>query len=155
METTLTLNLEIKKDIARELIRSKNEQLHLLLREQKEKLDNANQEDIDKGDLESPKQQMMDEIELQASRLDYLTADIQALKRLDLQKAHERVSYGSLIRANTGYFFVGVASEKIVVEDKKVVGISTHSPLFQKMDGLGVNTEFHLGKTEYYIFEII
>ncbi len=82
METTLTLNLEIKKDIARELIRSKNEQLHLLLREQKEKLDNANQEDIDKGDLESPKQQMMDEIELQASRLDHLSAD--TLKRLHL-----------------------------------------------------------------------
>jgi hypothetical protein len=50
---------------------------------------------------------------------------------------------------------VGIASLPFSFEDKKLVGISTESPLFQKMEGLGEHTEFHLGKIEYVIFEIV
>lgn len=156
MKTALMINSDVKKNIVNALIRLKEDQLNQLLHEQKERLDNANMEDIDKGDLvESPKEQMMDEIELQVSSLNHLMADIDALKRLNLETIHDRVSYGSLIRANTGYILVGVAFAEMTFEDKKIIGISTHSPLYQKMEGLGAGTEFHLGKIEYVIFEVI
>jgi hypothetical protein len=156
MKTELAIDLDLKKQIIFELIRLKEEQLHQLKLEQKERLENANMEDIDKWDpIESPKQQMMADIELHASRLDQLSADIVALLRIDLTTVHSQVSYGSLIRANRGLILVGIAFTEVFIEDKKIFGISTDSPLFQKMDGLREHTEFHLGNIEYVIFEIV
>ena len=156
MKTELVIDLDLKKQIILELIRLKQEQLHGLMLEQKERLESANQEDIDKGDpIESPKQQMMAEVELHASRLDQISADLKALQRIDLTTVHSQVSYGSLISSNKGLILVGIASLPFSFEDKKLLGISTESPLFQKMEGLGEYTEFHLGKIEYVIFEIV
>jgi hypothetical protein len=77
MKTALALNLIFKKDIVNEFIRLKQEQFQRLMLEQKERLDNANLYDTDKGDLlESPRQQMMAEIELQATRVDGVKAEI-------------------------------------------------------------------------------
>jgi hypothetical protein len=64
--------------------------------EQKERLESANMEDIDKGDpIESPKQQMMADIELHASRLDQISADIVALLRIDLTTVIREFPMGS------------------------------------------------------------
>ncbi len=156
MKTELAIDLALKKQIILELIRLKGEQLYQLKLEQKERLENANMEDIDKGDpIESPKQQMMADIELHASRLDQISADMVALLRIDLTMVHSQVSYGSLIRTNRGYILVGIAFTDVFFEDKKIIGISTNSPLFQKMEGLKGHTEFHLGNIEYVIFEIV
>jgi hypothetical protein len=156
MKTDLAIDLELKKQIILELIRLKEEQLSQLKLEQKERLENANMEDIDKADpIESPKQQMMADIELHASRLDQISADIVALLRIDLTTVHSQVSYGSLIRTNRGYILVGIAFTAFFLGDKKIIGISMDSPLFQKMEGLGEHTEFHLGNIEYVIFEIV
>jgi hypothetical protein len=78
---------------------------------------------------------MMADIELHASRLDQISADIVALLRIDLTTVHSQVSYGSLIRTNRGYILVGIAFTDVFFEDKKLIGISTDSPLFQKMEG--------------------
>jgi hypothetical protein len=79
MKTALALNLIFKKDIVNEFIRLKQEQFQRLMLEQKERLDNANLYDTDKGDLlESSRQQMMAEIELQATRVDGVKAEIMA-----------------------------------------------------------------------------
>jgi hypothetical protein len=156
MKTDLAIDLELKEQIILELIRLKEEQLSQLKLEQKERLENANMEDIDKADpIESPKQQMMADIELHASRLDQISADIVALLRIDLTTVHSQVSYGSLIRTNRGYILVGIAFTAFFLGDKKIIGISMDSPLFQKMEGLGEHTEFHLGNIEYVIFEIV
>jgi hypothetical protein len=156
MKTALALNLIFKKDIVNEFIRLKQEQFQRLMLEQKERLDNANLYDTDKGDLlESPRQQMMAEIELQATRVDGVKAEIDRLKRIDLTKAYTQVAQGALIRANIGFILVGVASSSFMFGDQKVVGITTNSPLYKKMEGLKGHTEFHLGDIEYVIFEII
>jgi hypothetical protein len=65
------------------------------------------------------------------------------------------VAQGALIRANIGFILVGVASSSFMFGDQKVVGITTNSPLYKKMEGLKGHTEFHLGDIEYVIFEII
>jgi hypothetical protein len=156
MKTALALNLIFKKDIVNEFIRLKQEQFQRLMLEQKERLDNANLYDTDKGDLlESSRQQMMAEIELQATRVDGVKAEIDRLKRIDLTKAYTQVAQGALIRANIGFILVGVASSSFMFGDQKVVGITTNSPLYKKMEGLKGHTEFHLGDIEYVIFEII
>ncbi|MDO1449951.1 hypothetical protein Q0590_26970 [Rhodocytophaga aerolata] len=156
MKTVFALDMIVKKDIVNELIRLKQEQFQRLMLEQKEKLENANLEDIDKGDLlESPRQQMMAEIELQATRVDGVKADIDTLKRIDLTKAYTHVAHGALIRANIGFILVGVASWSFVFGEQKVLGITTNSSLYKKMDGLKEHTEFHLGEIEYIIFDII
>jgi hypothetical protein len=156
MKTAPALDMVVKRGIVNELIRLKQEQFQWLMLEQKEKLENANFYDIDEGDLlESPRQQMMAEIELQATRIDGVKADIDTLKRLDFKKAHKQVAHGALIRTNIGFILVGVASSLFMLGYMKVVGITTDSPLYKKMEGLKGNTEFHLGAIEYVVFDII
>lgn len=150
------ITLDFKKQIAEKLMSQKKELLEQLLQTQKERLEDVNEEDIDNADpVESPKQQMMNDITVQASLFDHVNEEIEALKRLNLEIVHNQVSLGSLIRANTGYYFVGVVSEETVVNDKKIRGISTSSPLYQKMAGLKANTEFQMGKISYVILEIV
>jgi hypothetical protein len=154
--TTSLMNLNTKRYILNEFIRRKETELQALRKVQQQQLDSANQQDIDNSNLsESPKSQMMDEIELQASRLDYLQAEIDILRRLNVKTAHNTVSPGSLIRTNIGYILVGTAFPIIMLKGEKTVGISMESPLYQKMKGLKAHTEFHLGSIEYVIFEII
>ncbi|MBD0257497.1 MAG: hypothetical protein ICV83_17420 [Cytophagales bacterium] len=149
------MTLATKREILAEFIRRKNAELDSLRQAQREQLDSANQEDIDKQDpVESPKAQMMDEIELQATQLDRVQDDLQILHRLDVATVHDRVTPGSLVRTNVGYFLVGVAVPPSDFGGKKITGISTASPLYQKMQGLKAHAEFHLGSIEYVISAI-
>jgi hypothetical protein len=150
------LTLAAKREILAQFIGRKSAELDALRKAQREQLDNANQEDIDKGDLyESPKEEMMDEIEQKAARLDQVQADLEALHRLEVTAAHDQVAPGSLVRTNVGYFLVGVAAPPLLLDGRKVTGISTQSPLYQKMQGLKAHAEFHLGNVEYVISGII
>jgi hypothetical protein len=150
------ITLATKKNILHEFIRLKETQLQQFSEAQQQRLDSSNKEDIDKGHpVESPKAQMMDEIELQAATLDHLKEDIDILKRIEVETPHDTVSFGSLLRTNRGYILVGVAHPEVHFEGRKVISISTKSPLFQKMEGFKAHTEFHMSDIEYVIFEII
>ncbi len=156
MTTADEMTLAAKRAILAGFIGRKSAELDALRQAQREQLDSANEEDIDKSDpVESPKEQMMDEIELKAARLDQVQADLEALHRLEVTTAHDRVAPGSLVRTNAGYFLVGVAAPPLLLDGRKVTGISTQSPLYQKMQGLKARAEFHLGNVEYVISGII
>jgi hypothetical protein len=150
------MTLATKKNILHEFIRLKEAQLQQFSEAQQQRLDSSNEEDIDKGDpVESPKAQMMEEIELQAATLVHLKEDIDTLKQIVVETPHDTVTFGALVRTNRGYILVGVAHPEVHFEGIKTIGISTKSPLFQKMEGFKAQTEFHMGDIEYVIFEII
>jgi hypothetical protein len=156
MTATPEMTLDTKREMLARFIERKSAELDALRKRQRQQLDSANDDDIDNTNLaDSPKAQMMDEIEQQATHLDHVQAEVDALHRIDLARPHDSVSPGSLVRTNAGYFLVGVALAPLQVDGKKVTGISTQSPLYQKMQGLRARAEFHLGNVEYVIAEII
>ncbi len=156
MSAANEMTMATKRAIFAQFISRTSAELNALHKAQREQLDSANEEDIDKRDpAESPKEQMMDEIGQQAARLDHLQAELAALQRIDLTRPHDTVSPGALVRTNAGYFLVAAALPQLSFDGWNVTGISTQSPLYQKMQGLGVRAEFHLGNIEYVISQII
>ncbi|WPP48735.1 hypothetical protein [Catalinimonas niigatensis] len=145
-----------KKKVIDKLLQQKKDQLAELKKEQRSRLESANVEDIDKGDLvESPKEQMMDEINLQAYTVDNLSTELVQLQAIDSEQIHDTVSQGALVRTNVGYFMIGVSHPFVSIDGKRVTGLSTHAPLYQKMKELRKHAEFHLGNIEYVILDIV
>lgn len=145
-----------KKSVIAEIIKQKSKQLEELKAEQKRRLESANEEDIDKSNpVESPKEQMMEEIDLQAASTTQLADEIAQLQQIDPDEKHHTVVFGALVRTNTGYFLIGAAFPPSQIAGKKITGLSTQAPLFLKMQGFREHAEFHLRDIEYVILEII
>ena len=144
-----------KKSVIAEIIKQKSGQLEELKAEQKRRLASANEEDIDKSNpVESPKEQMMEEIDLQAASTTQLAEEIVQLERINPDEKHHTVAFGAMVRTNTGYFLIGAAFPPSQIAGKKVTGLSTQAPLFQKMAGFREQAEFHWRDIEYVILEI-
>lgn len=65
-----------------------------------------------------------------------------------------KIGNGSLVKTNKGYFFLCVALGKITVEEKTIIALSAHSPLGQKMTGLGVDDSVEMNDVHYKIESI-
>lgn len=150
------LSLELKEKVVNALITGKKEKWRRLRKQQEERIDNANEDDIDFQDpVESPREAMMAEVESYVDILDDLQQEIEMLKFLDTSTHHRTVAKGSLIRMNTGLYFIAVGEPKWEMEGIGITGISMESPLYKKMEGNSAHTEFHLQNVEYFILEII
>ncbi len=144
-----------KKKVLQEIIRRKNDELELLKADQQSQWESATDEDIDQRHIvESPREQMMEEIELKARTADQLADELARLQAIDPDEAHDAVALGALVRTNTGYFQVGAAHPAFEIDSQRVIGVSPQAPFFQKTKGLQKGEEFHLGNIEYVILDI-
>jgi hypothetical protein len=147
------ISLEAKREIINEFIRHKDIEIRCFRRLQGQRA-NATLQDYT-GNLPQRTGLQRSQTERPVTALDQALADRDALDRLDSTTAHITVEPGALIRTNVGYILVSTALKDIRFKGKKIMGISPDSALFQKMQGLKAHAEFHLGDTEYVIFEII
>ena len=147
--------LSFKQSVIEQFIQRKSAKLNQLKVDQQQRLQSANTEDIDKQDLyESPKEEMMDEIQQKAEPLDALDEELLRLKTIDLHEVHQTVAFGSLVRTNVAYFLIAAAQDAFIYDEKKFIGLSAQAPLFEKMEELRQGAEFHYGETEYVILDI-
>src|SRR5882762_7300687 len=94
-----------KKEVIQAAIDRLRQQANALRQEQRQRLKDANIEDIDKGDVaESPKEQMMDEFLEQGIPLEHLNKVIEDLQSLASLEVAHIVSHGALVKTNVGYF---------------------------------------------------
>jgi len=76
------------------------------------------------------------------------------LERINISVKASRVSNGSLVKTNKGYFFFSVALGKIKVDDITVIALSAQSPLGARLSGLKVNESASLNGSNYVIEHI-
>ena len=144
-----------KNEVIQEAIDCLRQQVNVFQQEQKQKLNDVNIEDIDKGDVaESPKEQMMDEFLEQGRTLEHLNKAIEHLQHLASTEVGHVVSSGSLVKTNLGYFLVGAAFPEFFWKGNKITGLSKEAPLYKKIEGLKTHAEFHLHDREYIIQDI-
>ncbi len=147
--------IKLKKEIVETCIKVKSEELAILKKAQKEQLESANQDDIDKADMvENPKQEMMEEIQMKAQTLDALANQIIVLKSIRTEEVHQRVGLGSIVVTNHGTFLVAVAQEKFKVGKNTYLGISRESPLYKKIADSPKDTTVHIGEIKYEIQDL-
>lgn len=138
------------------LINEQEDKLSLLTKAQNERLNDANAEDSDKGNLmDSPLESEMEEVNLNAFNIDTVAKNIEILKKAEQEGVKENVVFGSLVRTNTTFFLIAFPFSEIEYGGHRIRGISTEAPLFEKMEGFAQHTEFHLNNIEYVIFEIV
>ena len=83
--------------------------------------------------------------------LDYKTV----LDRIDPLSKHQKISLGSVVKANGIYLYVSAALPKIAIDGVNVIALSPQSPLGNKLMGNVVGFGFEINGTHYTIQEII
>ena len=73
------------------------------------------------------------------------------LNSIDINKASQKITLGSLVQANGIWFFISTALPPMVINDKKVIAVSAQSPLGNQLLGNAVGHSFIVNGTSYLI----
>lgn len=86
--------------------------------------------------------------------LDFLKYEMQILRNLDMEKAYESVSLGAVVVTDKRTFFVCVSIEEVEIGDKKVFGLSTEAPIYNKMKDKAKGDTFEMNGLEYKVLDV-
>src|SRR5690606_20288729 len=70
-------------------------------------------------------------------------------KRLPEKSVNNMVGLGSVVETNHALFYISVAAQPIVYQNKTIICVSTQAPLIQKMIGLKHNDELTFNVLTY------
>ncbi len=88
------------------------------------------------------------------TELAFAQRELEYLKGLDASTENTKVEPCALVVTNRMNFFIGVSSEKVIVGDDEIYGISTNAPIYKVMAGLQKDASFKFNDTEYIIEDI-
>lgn len=91
-----------------------------------------------------------------AGQLAFANRELEQLIRMrpEMETVHASVQRGSVVVTDRETFFVSASIERFHVADRPLFGLSTESPLYQKMKGLKSGETFAYGKTAYQILDV-
>lgn len=91
-----------------------------------------------------------------AGQLSFANRELEQLIRMrqDIEEIHPAVQRGSVVVTDRETFFVSASIERFHVDDQSLFGLSTESPLYQKMKGLKAGDTFAYGKTAYQVLDV-
>ncbi len=84
-------------------------------------------------------------------QLEEALAQLTFLQKLDSKIITKKITNGSLVKTNKGYFYVSVALGKALVEDIQIIALSALSPLGKNLLGLKVGEQIQLNEQVYII----
>ena len=87
-------------------------------------------------------------------QLEEAIAQLTFLQKLDSKITTEKITNGSLVKTNKGYFYLSVALGKAIIEDVQIIALSALSPLGKKLLGLKVGDKFELNGNVFLIEKI-
>ncbi len=91
-----------------------------------------------------------------AGQLSFANRELEQLIRMrqDIEEIHPAVQRGAVVVTDRETFFVSASIERFHVNDQSLFGLSTESPLYQKMRGLKAGDSFSYGKTTYQVLDV-
>jgi hypothetical protein len=99
--------------------------------------------------------QQMRRRDLYVKQLEQAMLNIDLLKRVDLEKKHNMVDFGSLVITDSTTFFVVVGMGLVSFQNQDVAVISMLVPIYHNMKGKRVGEFFEFNDKKYKILEII
>jgi hypothetical protein len=76
------------------------------------------------------------------------------LNTLNAEKENIIVGPGAVVATEQFTFFIGVSSEKVIVNSVEIFGISTKAPIYANMRGLEKGNDFQFNETHYVIKDV-
>lgn len=96
--------------------------------------------DLNRQALESINKQ---EINPLADQLNFAVEEMDLLNKIKIEEPlHDTVQFGSVVITDQNLFFVSVSLEEFLVDDRKVVGISTKAPIYEELKGKKAGNTF-------------
>ena len=80
--------------------------------------------------------------------------DLQQLKSIDLQQVHEEVSLGSVIKTDSGNFFIAVSVGKVIIAGEMFYIVSPESPIGKAFWGAEEEDEIFFRKRKYEVLAV-
>lgn len=86
-------------------------------------------------------------------QLEQARHDLVAVKQL-MHRENSTISPGALIETDKRWFFVGLSSPAIKVNDKELICFTTSAPVYRMLEGKKAGELFTLGKEKFQIVNI-
>ena len=135
------------------LLSTLEDELATLQEHQKEQLDAANAEQEDNRQ-ENREEELLHTVDQESEQLDALATSLEKLRALDPASSHHEIEYGALVETDHGLYLVSVATPMIDFEGRHLIGISTDSPFYQRLNGLKAGMSCTLNDIAHTIIAI-
>ena len=114
-----------------------------------------NEEEIDLSQS-AYNEQAVQEVNLLAGQLELPNEKLRILYELKAyaDHFHQQIELGSVVVTNNQIFFICCSLSPIMVNGKRVIGLSRECPLYLTMKGLKKGDEFEYNKISYQIVDL-
>jgi len=129
------IDLDFKKAIIEAFRAHKEEVLNDFRQEERTRLDQAANDDMDNRHIDSKAEETLNEMDFLTHSMEILEKEIYILKSVHTQSPNAKVEFGSLIQTDKLIALIGVAHERMEVNGQQVVGISMAAPLMRALEG--------------------
>ena len=122
---------------------------------QRNKLSQTTDGDIDNSQFDSPTQGALDEMELFDNNVEIVEKEISQLRDIPINLQMDKVRFGSLVETDRMTMLVCVPHDNVDVDGELVKGISMAAPIYKKMKDLKEGDHFDENGTKYVIKSIV
>ncbi len=150
----VALNIDFKKKVIDAFKAHKEEVLNDFAGEEKTRLEQVANEDMDNRHLDSKNEETLHEMDFLTHSMEIIEKEIYMLNSIDTSTENQDVSFGSLVQTDKVTFLVGSAQEKMEIDGIPVVGISMAAPLMRAMEGKKEGEKVTLGSLTHEILSV-
>ncbi len=144
------MNKEEVLKVCLDILLSHKQSLQSALNEIEESMQNETKSSL--GDKhETARAKMQVEHEKLLKQQSELNNQVTQLKRVEATRKNTNCDFGALVYTDKATFFLSVAIGKIVMGEKPIMVISTHSPIAKLMQPCKLNESFEMNGVSYTI----
>ena len=148
------IDTTLKKSVIESFQSHKREVLNDFRQEERTRLDQASNDDMDNRHIESKAEETLNEMDFLTHSMEILEKEIYILKSIYQEVPNDKVEFGALLKTDKVVALIGVANERMDVEGIQVVGISLAAPLLKAMEGKKVGDTVEVNSVSHTIEEI-
>ncbi|HKK38382.1 MAG TPA: hypothetical protein VJ949_03070 [Cryomorphaceae bacterium] len=147
----IKIDASFKNSIIESFKAHKKEVLNDFKQEERTRLDQASNDDMDNRHIDSKAEETLHEMDFLTHSMEILEKEIYILNSISTKVQNKKVGFGALVKTDKLVALIGAAHERMDVEGVSVVGISMAAPLMRAMEGKEVGETVELGSISHKI----
>jgi hypothetical protein len=148
------IDISLKRSIIEAFKAHKEEVLNDFRQEEKTRLDQASNDDMDNRHIDSKAEETLNEMDFLTHSMEILEKELYILRNMTTNIPAKKVEFGSLVQTDKLLALIGVAHERMDVDGHSVVGVSMAAPLMLSMKGKQEGDEVKVGSMTHKIQKI-
>lgn len=150
----IELNLDFKKKVVEAFKQHKEEVLKDFSDEERSRLDQVSNEDMDNRHIDSKNEETLSEMDFLTHSMEILEKEIYIFNSINLKEEMDTIGFGALVKTDKVLVLVGAAQERMQIDGVPVVGISMAAPLMRAMEGKKAGDTAQVGSITHKIISV-